>query len=100
MTSSAMRSPSRKASFASLGTVAVVFVLGAAWAQAQVAPGTVAAPVAVSETSKAAPAPVPFHHFPNVVVRTHEGRNVRFYDDLLKGKIVLISFMYADCKKR
>jgi len=38
--------------------------------------------------------------FPNVVLKTHEGRNVRFYDDLLKGKIVLINFMYATCKER
>jgi protein SCO1/2 len=35
--------------------------------------------------------------FPNVTLRTHEGRSVRFYDDLLKGKIVLINFMYAQC---
>jgi len=34
------------------------------------------------------------------VLKTHEGKNVRFYDDLLKGKIVLINFMYASCKGR
>lgn len=38
--------------------------------------------------------------FPNVVLKTHEGNNVRFYEDLLKGKIVLINFMYATCKER
>jgi len=38
--------------------------------------------------------------FPNVVLRTHEGKTVRFYDDLLKGKIVLINFMYATCTER
>ena len=38
--------------------------------------------------------------FPNVVLKTHEGRNVRFYDDLLKGKIVLMNFMYASCTRR
>ena len=38
--------------------------------------------------------------FPNVVLKAHDGRNVRFYDDLLKGKIVLINFMYATCKER
>lgn len=37
---------------------------------------------------------------PNVVLRTHEGKSVRFYDDLLKGKIVMINFMYATCKGR
>lgn len=34
---------------------------------------------------------------PNVTLRTHEGRAVRFYDDLIQGKIVLINFMYANC---
>jgi len=36
-------------------------------------------------------------YFPNVVLQTHEGRKVRFYDDLIKGKIVVINFMYANC---
>jgi protein SCO1/2 len=35
--------------------------------------------------------------FTNVPLRTHEGRAVRFYDDLLKGKIVLINLMYTRC---
>jgi protein SCO1/2 len=37
-------------------------------------------------------------YFPNVTVVTHEGRKVRFYDDLIKDKIVTINFMYADCE--
>jgi len=37
-------------------------------------------------------------YFPNVVLRTHEGKSVRFYDDLIRGKIVVINFMYANCK--
>ena len=36
-------------------------------------------------------------HFPNVLLTTHEGRKVRFYDDLLKDKIVLFNFMYVKC---
>jgi len=39
-------------------------------------------------------------HLPNVVLETHEGKTVRFYDDLIKGKIVAINFMYATCKER
>jgi protein SCO1/2 len=35
--------------------------------------------------------------FPNVVLTTHEGKSVRFYDDLLKDKIVVINLMYATC---
>jgi protein SCO1/2 len=36
-------------------------------------------------------------YFPNVGLLTHEGRRVRFYDDLLKDKFVIINFMYACC---
>jgi protein SCO1/2 len=36
--------------------------------------------------------------FPNVPVITHEGKVVRFYDDLIKNKTVLINFTYTDCK--
>jgi protein SCO1 len=37
-------------------------------------------------------------YFPNLVLTTHEGKEVRFYDDLLKDKIVLINMMYAKCE--
>lgn len=37
-------------------------------------------------------------YFPNVILTTHEGRRVRFYDDLIKDKIVLLNFMYAKCE--
>lgn len=36
--------------------------------------------------------------FLNVELCTHEGQEVRFYDDLIKGKTVLINFMYTVCK--
>lgn len=34
---------------------------------------------------------------PNVPVVTHEGETAWFYDDLIKGRTVLINFMYARC---
>src|ERR1044072_9723021 len=34
-------------------------------------------------------------YFPNVVLRTQDGRPVRLYDGLLKGKTVLINSFYA-----
>lgn len=37
-------------------------------------------------------------HLPNVVLTTHEGKKVRFYDDLMKDKIVVINMMYATCE--
>lgn len=36
-------------------------------------------------------------YLPNVELTTHEGKKVRFYDDLVKDKIVVINFMYAEC---
>lgn len=36
--------------------------------------------------------------FPNVTLTTHEGKKVKFYDDLMKDKIVLINFMYVKCE--
>lgn len=35
--------------------------------------------------------------FPNVPLRTHENKPVRFYDDLIKGKVVLINFIFTSC---
>ena len=37
-------------------------------------------------------------HLPNIELTTHEGRRVRFYDDLVKGKVVAINFMFATCR--
>ena len=36
-------------------------------------------------------------HFPNVPLLTHTGKAVRFYDDVLKDKKVVINFMYTVC---
>lgn len=37
-------------------------------------------------------------YFPNHILITQDDKPVRFYDDLLKGKVVLINFMFAQCK--
>jgi len=37
-------------------------------------------------------------NFPNVVLTTHEGEQVRFYDDLIKDKFVTINMVYTSCK--
>ena len=36
--------------------------------------------------------------FPNALLRTHENKAVRFYDDLIRGKQVLLNMMYATCE--
>src|SRR5215467_942350 len=37
------------------------------------------------------------NYFPNVVLVTQDGTKVRFYDDVIKGKIVVIDLIYTHC---
>lgn len=37
------------------------------------------------------------HYLPNVPLLTHNGTKVRFYDDLVKGKLVVFNMMYTAC---
>ena len=37
-------------------------------------------------------------YYTNAVFRTHENKEVRFYDDLIKNKHVVINFMYTRCE--
>lgn len=37
-------------------------------------------------------------YFTNAELRTQDNKKVRFYDDLIKDKHVVISFMYANCQ--
>jgi protein SCO1/2 len=37
------------------------------------------------------------NYFPNVVLTDQNGKKVKFYDDLLKGKMVVINFIYTFC---
>jgi protein SCO1/2 len=36
--------------------------------------------------------------FTNALLRTHENKQVRFYDDLIRGRQVLVNLMYATCE--
>ena len=45
----------------------------------------------------AASSPWGEEYFSNAPVVTHEGRTFRFYDDLIKDKIVVINFIYTSC---
>jgi len=38
------------------------------------------------------------NYFPNVMLTTQDGKTVRFYDDLLKGKVVVIDLIYTNCQ--
>src|SRR3977135_1064551 len=57
------------------------------------------ASASTSETISASRETIRRQHFPDVVLTTHEGKQVKFYEDLLKDKIVTINFMYAHCKE-
>ncbi|HXA24596.1 MAG TPA: SCO family protein [Acetobacteraceae bacterium] len=35
--------------------------------------------------------------FTNAEVKTHDGRTLHFYDDVMKGKIILINFFFTEC---
>jgi protein SCO1/2 len=76
-------SPSRSLRLAAAGAVAAAVLVAAAAPRAARAQ---AGPYA--------------DRFPNLVLKTHEGKHVRFYEDLLRGKVVVINFMYVTCTAR
>lgn len=49
---------------------------------------------AVSQTQQSS---APAHYIPNASLITHEKRPVRFYDDLVKGRTVVVNFMFTSC---
>jgi protein SCO1/2 len=59
------------------------------------APGTVPAPGAVRPALTAEQLR---HDFPNVAVRDQDGHRLHFYDDLVKGRKVLVYFMFTTCQ--
>src|SRR5262249_53223429 len=36
-------------------------------------------------------------YFPNVPVVTQDGKTLKFYDDVIKGRRVVVSFIYTNC---
>jgi len=48
--------------------------------------------------SRAARERIHKRYFPDVMLRTQDDKQVRFYDDLVKDKIVTINFFYANCE--
>ena len=101
MQSSASKSPNR-VTFVAVATVAVfAAVLGTGSSRAQGAVGAAPGSVVESPPIRMAAGPSSVaSRFPDVVLKTHDGKPVRFYEDLVRGKIVMINFMYATCKGR
>ena len=56
-----------------------------------------AAAVAAPHSARAQGTPWAQGYFPNLPVVTQDGKTLRFYDDLLKGKMVVINFIYTSC---
>ena len=70
-------------------------------AGAAAAAGLVGLPQLQRESRAAALTPrdlIRQRNLPNVVLTTHEGEQVRFYDDLVKDKFVTINMVYTSCK--
>jgi len=73
----------------------VVFVVCAAgtvlWRSMQEPTTTQAKPAAKSSSPWGA------SYFPNVLLTATDGRKLRFFDDLIKDKVVMINFIYTSC---
>jgi protein SCO1/2 len=72
---------------ATIAPVAALLPSAAVGAPRVFAPGTQASARALLQQQ----------HLPNVPLLTHEGKEVRFYDDLIKDKIVTLNFFYSNC---
>lgn len=53
----------------------------------------------LANASLAAPPGSPWgeNYFPNIPLVTHEGKQVRFYQDLIKDKVVALNFIFTHC---
>jgi protein SCO1 len=63
--------------------------------------GALAARAADVTSTSAGPSPretIQARYLPNVVLRTQDDKPVRFYDDLIKDKIVTLNFFYTQCE--
>lgn len=65
----------------------------------ELAPGIRPGPLASSKPALSPREEAHMRYFPDVTVFTHEGKKVSFYNDLIKGKIVTINFMYTHCQE-
>jgi protein SCO1 len=83
-----------------LGLLGMAPLAGGLVATAQAAEGRVW-PTATDGLTPAARARkrIQQQHFPNIPLVNHEGKQVLFYDDLIKGKIVSMNFFYANCQE-
>ena len=60
--------------------------------------GSLIAADALAASPERPPARWRENYFPNVELTTHEGKSVRFYDDVIKDRVVAINFFFTSCK--
>jgi protein SCO1/2 len=93
LTQSGLQKPLGRRRFLSLAAAAATGIPGAAAAATGENPLAKFAP----ETPELARRRIQQQHLPNIPLVTHEGKEVRFYDDLVKDKFVMLNFFYAVC---
>lgn len=57
-----------------------------------------ASAVTAAEASAAARERIRQRYFPDVILRNQDGNKFRFYEDLIKGKVVTINMFFAKCE--
>lgn len=67
--------------------------------QAAEAKGTVQVPVPSAQPQPLKPKRDPAAYFTDRELLTQDGRKVRFYSDVLKGRMVVLSTMYTNCEE-
>ena len=63
----------------------------------QLVVGCIVALIPSLGSSNSAPQGMGAGYFPNIPLVTHEGQEVRFYDDLIADKVVAINFIFTSC---
>lgn len=53
--------------------------------------------LAAAEAARNPQSPWGADYFPNIPLRTQDGKPVRFFDDLIKDKVVAINFIFTSC---
>jgi protein SCO1 len=86
-----MSDVSRRKLFAGLAMVPAIGAIAASGGDRPAAPHKFAPSLPGREVMRR-------RYFPNIELVTSEGKSVKFYDDLLKDKIVVINLMYANCE--
>jgi protein SCO1/2 len=67
------------------------------WMRAAVVYGLLAGALTLFPATSQAQSRWGANYFPNVVLTTQDGQKVHFYDDVIKGKIVVIDLIYTHC---